>query len=400
MNSIFTFTELKDKESLLLKAVKNIDLRSVNIVALDKPLALDIDRQQKRPSFNTAFQSAAEQFAQHKQVDTVDGKEGALNEQAVIEPDNSSTAIERRSILSFKKYLDFKAGMETIDCRIAEYAADLEKRGLCDETIRSEILDKQRHLLQAELLRNINGDYSNPVLPLTESNLDSLVKEAPKGRVFDARESCDSPRSLNETEYGFTTQIINGEEMRVYNDPIGSNSRLIQQQGNSQYDMQGTCGLCQCSNLLTLAGVRGFDENAIISTALHSSDSVLVTMELFSPNPEDRGGTTVAGRQEILARCGLQTYCMPVSFDRSETTQKLAEAVQTGHGVIVSVDVARLWKNGQYGGHAISLISVSEDGKTFVYNDTGCGKMGTISAQELGAALTGRPANITTNVIR
>ena len=164
--------------------------------------------------------------------------------------------------------------------------------------------------------------------------------------------------------------------------------------------MDGTCGLCQCANILTMSGVQGSTEDSIISAAIHSSDNVLIMMELFSPYSEERGGTTVQGRQEILSRCGLQTYNMPMSANREENTQHLSEAIRTGHGVIVSVDVARLWRNGQSGGHAISLISVSEDGNMFIYNDTGNGTMGTISSTELGYALTGRPANITTNIIR
>ena len=52
------------------------------------------------------------------------------------------------------------------------------------------------------------------------------------------------------------------------------------------------------------------------------------------------------------------------------------------------------------GGHAISLLSVTEDGSTFIYSDTGRGEINTISANDLATALSGRPANITTNIIR
>lgn len=301
---------------------------------------------------------------------------------------------------AMEKLQDFKTGLAAIDEVIANYAESLESRGLQQGPVMDAILNQQRHLQQAELLRNINGDFSNPVPTLTASDFDSIIDNCRNRGWLNYTAQGNSPRSLAATRYGFMTQTINGTEMRVYDDPIGTNSLLIQQQGTSHYDMEGTCGLCQCSNLLTMAGVQGSNEDAVISAAMHGSDDVLDCMELFNSATEERGGTTVRGRQEILSSCGLPTYCLPVGFNRSDTTQRLSEAIRTGHGVIVSVDVAYLWRNGQSGGHAISLISVSEDGNTFIYNDTGSGRMGTISSNDLGRALTGRPANVTTNIIR
>ena len=299
-----------------------------------------------------------------------------------------------------EKMQDLKIGLAAIDERINNYADSLENRGLPRGAAMDAVLNHRRTLEQAELLRNINGDFSNPVSPLTPESMDAIVTNCQNRGLVNYNPPSSSPRSLSATRYGFQTQTINGQELRVYDDPVGTNSLLIQQQGNSQYDMEGTCGLCQCANLLTMSGVQGSTEDSIISAAMHSSDDVLVMMEMFSPYSEERGGTTVQNRQEILSRCGLPTYSMPMSANRKESTQRLSEAIRNGHGVIVSVDVARLWHNGQSGGHAISLISVSEDGNTFIYNDTGRGTMGTISASDLGYALTGRPANVTTNIIR
>lgn len=299
-----------------------------------------------------------------------------------------------------EKLSDFKIGLSTIDQIIENYANSLESRGLQRGPVMNAILDHQRNLQQAELLRNINGDFSVNVSPLSSEDLDAIIENCRESGLLYYNTSESAPRNLTATRYGFTTQTINGVEMSVYNDPIGTNSLLIRRQGRSHYDMEGTCGLCQCSNLLTMAGVQGSTEDSVISAAMHSSDSVLQCMDLFHMEIQERGGTTVQGRQEILSSCGLPTYSLPVSYDRQETTQQLSNAIRTGHGVIVSVDVARLWRNGQSGGHAISLISVSEDGNTFIYNDTGSGRMGTISASDLGLALTGRPANVTTNIIR
>lgn len=246
------------------------------------------------------------------------------------------------------------------------------------------------------MLRNVNGDYSRDV---PEPDYDALVDEY--NQAPNEATSCNNqPRNLSKTQYGFTTQNINGVEMRVYNDPIETSRLLIQQQGCSEFDMQGTCGLCQCSNLLTLAGVQNSTEDTIISSALHCSDNVIDCMDIFHPYSYERGGTSVRDRREILEQNGLSTYYLPISIFRRETVKELAESVQTGHGVIVSVDIARLWKNGMSGGHAISLLSVTEDGSTFIYSDTGRGEINTISANDLAFALSGRPANITTNIIR
>lgn len=315
-----------------------------------------------------------------------------------VESLRSNTMVLKKS--DAEKLQDFKIGIAAIDEVIGNYAQSLESRGLQRGAVMNAILNRQRNMHQAELLRNINGDFSSPVAPLSSQDFDAIIENCRNSGLMHYNAFETTPRVLMSTRYGFTTQTINGTQMSVYDDPIGTNSLLIQQQGNSSYDMAGTCGLCQCSNLLTMAGMEGSSEDSIISAAMHSSDGVLSCMDLFCNSTDERGGTTVQGRQEILSRCGLSTYSLPISYNRAETTQRLSNEIRTGHGVIISVDVARLWRNGQRGGHAISLISVSEDGNTFIYNDTGSGRMGTISATDLGHALTGRPANVTTNIIR
>lgn len=207
-------------------------------------------------------------------------------------------------------------------------------------------------------------------------------------------------RMLTKTQYGFNFQTVCGVYGSFYDDPNGTANLIIKKQGNNNYQMKGTCGLCQCANLLTMAGVSGYDENRIIEAALATSENVRNSMDINDPDPGNRGGTTVADRQEILKSCGLDTYILPISFVKSKTMEQINEAIRTGHGVIVSVDVARLWRNGQRGGHAISIISVSEDGKRYIYSDTGMGGIHSISAKDLMKSFTGRPANVTTNIIR
>ena len=210
------------------------------------------------------------------------------------------------------------------------------------------------------------------------------------------------PRNLSHTQYGFEMMAVNGEECRMYNKPYDTANILIRNQGENSRNMSGTCGLCQCVNQLRMAGVSNVTEDDIINVALGCSSNVRANLDINNPEFGERGGTTVAGRQEILSRYNLQVDNVPVANNRAVAVNHLAEAVASGHGVIVSADAGVLWNNCRYsgGGHAISLLSVSESGARFIYSDTGTGEIGVISANNLGLALTGRPSNITRNIIR
>ena len=289
-----------------------------------------------------------------------------------------------------------KNGLRNVDKKLDTYKQALLSRGVADNSALEAVIQHYRHQLQAGLLDEINGmppavvndpDYDSIASSLRQNNLDLYNNPTPVAR------------DLVKTKYGFQNISFNGKEMCVYDDPIGTHSLLIKEQGNSNYRMCGTCGLCQSANIMTMAGVPT-TENDIISIALHSSDGVLHSMELFEEDPDERGGTTVNNRKEILESQGIPITNLPINIDRARTVRQLASAVASGHGVILSVDVERLWRNGQSGGHAISLLSVSRDGSTFIYSDTGAGEINTISAVDLAAALTGRPANVTTNIIR
>lgn len=295
-----------------------------------------------------------------------------------------------------KKMRMLKDGLSRIEAILKDYKKELLARGLVDNVTISAVLKHFCHQYQANLVSSING---GELFPWTTPNFDTIVSNIQRNGLDQYQVSSTLPRNLFHTKYEFQDITFNGKKMNVYDDPIGTGSLLIKEQGNSQYPMAGTCGLCQSANILTMAGIPT-SEDDIISIALHSSDDVLACMELFNKDPDDRGGTTVQNRQEILETQGVPITNLPINFNRNYTVRQLANAVASGHGVILSVDVERLWRNGQSGGHAISLLSVTSDGSTFIYSDTGCGRIDTISATDLAAALTGRPANITTNIIR
>ena len=196
--------------------------------------------------------------------------------------------------------------------------------------------------------------------------------------------------------------MIGGQECMMYNKPIDTAQTLIRNQGQNSKNMSGTCGLCQCVNTLRLAGVSNVTEDDVINVALSCSKNTREGLDIYNPDPDERGGTTVAGRREILSRYNLQTDIYQIPSNRNKAVSYLAQRVSSGHGVIISVDAGVLWNDSRYlgGGHAVSLISVSASGDRFIYSDTGTGQIEVISANRLGQALTGRPANITKSIIR
>ena len=305
--------------------------------------------------------------------------------------------LEAKEIARIKaeKTINFQEEIGKIEALLSSFQKALEQRGVTDSNVISAILSKYRVIYQSDLLNRMNGEtYTHRARP----NFDQIAANALASGVNGVN-AADIPNALSQTRYGFQEITFKGHKMTVYDDPIGTNSQLIQQQGRSYYDMDGTCGLCQCANLLTMAGVL-MTENEIISRAMLGSTEMVYIMDLFSADRGDRGATSANIRQEFLERQGLPITNIPISTDSSRTMRQLANAIATGHGVIVSVEVSRFWGTSQIGGHAISLLSVTSDGSTFIYNDTGRGVMGTISAQHLYESLTGAPANVTTNIIR
>lgn len=303
---------------------------------------------------------------------------------------------ETSARINAEKTSHFQEELGKIESILDTYKGELECRGVFDNAVISAILTHYRVVYQADLFNYMNGiAYPYRAQP----DFDQIAENILSHGVNGINAVSDIPNSLSQTRYGFQNITFEGQRMTVYNDPIGTNSQLIQQQGQSRYAMDGTCGLCQCANLLTLAGVP-MTENEIISRAMLSTTEMVYVMDLFSSDCGDRGATSANIRQEFLEQQGLPITNIPITTDGPRTMRQLANTVAAGHGVILSVEVSRFWGGHQRGGHAISLLSVTSDGSAFIYNDTGRGVMGRILATDLYESLTGAPANVTTNIIR
>lgn len=314
---------------------------------------------------------------------------GKYRKESLVKPDKDSTAdIADKSGELRKRLQEINKRTETLKRKFIDL-------GMKDSIVCRRMAEAYRYLWEASLVASVNGiSYTSVAEP--DYDICRCVYDAyPKLQV---KESDIRFNSLKVTECGFSSCSIGGETMDLYGSPAELNKTLIRVQGKSVYPMSGTCGLCQSANMMTIAGHASCEEKAI-SAALNGSESMVVSLDIFNRYSFDRGGSSSAGREELMKSCGLSTYLLKIS-DKKKAVVDMYELLINGHGIIVSVDVRYLWRNGQRGGHAISLISASKDGKTFIYNDTGAGVMEKISADSLARALTGRPANVTCNIIR
>lgn len=287
----------------------------------------------------------------------------------------------------------------------------------CLVSLKQPLNDLQKCDLYLSRLASLVAEYENVSFSAPSPGIELSASSQSGASANPADESGESPidsnasieqvlyavpRNLQQTQYGFEPLMINGQRIFMYNKPLDTARNLIRRQGHNTKEMFGTCGLCQCANLLRLAGITDVTEENVIDIALSCSPNTSEGLDRNNPNPNLRGGTNVASRREILSRFNLPTEVYSISSDRNESVSYLGQQVASGHGVIISVDAGVLWNDPRYlgGGHAVSLISVSESGDTFIYSDTGSGRIGVISENDLGQALTGRPANITSNIIR
>lgn len=273
-----------------------------------------------------------------------------------------------------------------------------------DNVSRAEmLLDRAIQSIEEYLSVTIGGaDGAGSSGSIEQAGFFGKAKDALVARKAIRQAGGNQFKPLAATKYGFETMVVDGQVCQMYNKPYETAKSLIRDQGQNARNMYGTCGLCQCVNQLRMAGLTNVTEDDVINVAMGCSKNVRNCLDMNNPDPYERGGTNANGRKEILGKFNLDVTNVPISSNRSSTVNTLGNAVATGHGVIVSVDAGVLWNNPSYlgGGHAISLISVSQNGDTFIYSDTGTGQVGTISAATLGRALTGRPANVTKHIIR
>lgn len=187
---------------------------------------------------------------------------------------------------------------------------------------------------------------------------------------------------------------------RVFDSPHETGARLDSRQGKVA-GFLGTCGLVSCVNVLRMAGIRETEQNVVAyarNTRSGRHGTPLCSVGSFFA--ENNGATNAEDRNEILARYGVHSVALPA------VTKDIADYVEKGHGVILSVHANMLYHGYTAGNdlHAVTVTSThrSADGTLlgFYLCDSNGESDAYYTASELNAALSGRKMNVTTGIIR
>lgn len=126
-------------------------------------------------------------------------------------------------------------------------------------------------------------------------------------------------------------------EVLVSGDPFGVGEYLDDHQGDNAYNFGGCCGLVTVSNLLTMAGLES-TEDEVIGRAISLN---LCQYDVFG-DPNQNGGTNVYQRQLLLQSYGISSTVFS-SKEQGGGLEAIADYVEAGHGVNISVNAGYAW---------------------------------------------------------
>ncbi len=258
-----------------------------------------------------------------------------------------------------------------------------------------EVADLPKEVGDHSDLQDLPAELDDMAGIETDVDLEAPLERFP-AHLTESRERY-APRQLEKTEQRWREEP---DGSRIFDSPEETGSQLDIRQGCvSGY--RGTCGLVSCENVLCMAGLEITEEDVVERAT--SRKPPLCTMF----GPEDcNGGTTCFGRKKLL-----DTYGVP-SCLRLQSSDTIAEAVESGKGVILSVDAGKFYDMPEWNGagHAVTAISVKRgpdrEIQGFYICDSNSGELGEtgskyVEASKLEWALT--PAglcNITKKAIR
>lgn len=139
---------------------------------------------------------------------------------------------------------------------------------------------------------------------------------------------------------GYETNTIPGEdEVIVFGDPVNLGAQLDCIQGfDNEYGASGTCGLTSISNICKISGMD-VSEPEVVRYAMENDLCQQVETGVLG------GGVTTIQTIEILEHYGIPSHC---EFASVATPERIAEALEGGHGVIMAVNSGilqgREWK--------------------------------------------------------
>ena len=161
-----------------------------------------------------------------------------------------------------------------------------------------------------------------------------------------------------------TNKVPGLERALVCGDPFRLGEVLDYQQGfDNPYGAFGTCGLTSIANICKMAGMD-VSEPEVVQYAMEYGQCIKDD-PMFGG-----GGTTIGNDLEILSHFGVEAHC---EFSDVADCERLAQAVEGGHGVIVGLNAGLLqdrpWKEANAEGeiaanHAVCLTGTVRDADT------------------------------------
>jgi hypothetical protein len=153
-------------------------------------------------------------------------------------------------------------------------------------------------------------------------------------------------------------------------------------QGDNPEHDRGDCGIVSCTDVLNQFGLRLTEADAFLhATRCHELHVV--------PGRPDQSGWTLPAEQAAI----LTDYGVPAHAEEGQPVERLALAVQQGHGVIAMVNAGVLWSDPRALGHgqanhAVTITGIARDRYDgallgFYINDSGTGQAGQFVSEHL-----------------
>ncbi len=169
----------------------------------------------------------------------------------------------------------------------------------------------------------------------------------------------------------------------THGNPFELSKKMDSQQGDTDLRMRGNCGIVSARNLIAMNGVNISERNL----TKYASEAGLCENSKRLPANE-RGGTKSSERQELLEIFGVKTEKW-MATDSDTTLDKIADALDRGHGGILSLNAGILYDNPNMSAvnaegkpmsnHVVTLLGAVRDGtsnevKGFYICDSGTGE--------------------------